>query len=149
MNIIRAADLWKPFGFAGGLYDSDTKLVRFGARDYDAETGRWTTKDPIRFKGDGTNLYAYVLNDPINFIDPSGLDRENFEQFCIGLFGAIGKRFGGNAGGVAGSFAGKAVCICALNPGDKRCPPPKPCVHKLPDGSCLPPKPPCKENNKN
>ena len=40
-----------PFGFAGGLYDRDTGLVRFGARDYDASTGRWTNKDPIRFRG--------------------------------------------------------------------------------------------------
>ncbi|MBK6515855.1 MAG: RHS repeat-associated core domain-containing protein [Polyangiaceae bacterium] len=39
----------QPFGFAGGLYDPDTGLVRFGARDYDANTGRWTAKDPIRF----------------------------------------------------------------------------------------------------
>jgi RHS repeat-associated protein len=31
-----------PFGFAGGLYDPDTELVRFGARDYDPQTGRWT-----------------------------------------------------------------------------------------------------------
>src|SRR5205823_2338163 len=31
-----------PFGFAGGLYDADTKLVHFGARDYDPQTGRWT-----------------------------------------------------------------------------------------------------------
>ncbi|KKO43999.1 hypothetical protein VT06_17335, partial [Arsukibacterium sp. MJ3] len=31
-----------PFGFAGGLYDADTKLVRFGYRDYDPQTGRWT-----------------------------------------------------------------------------------------------------------
>ena len=35
-----------PFGFAGGLYDKDTGLVRFGARDYDASVGRWTSKDP-------------------------------------------------------------------------------------------------------
>ncbi len=32
-----------PFGFAGGLYDKDTGLVRFGTRDYDASVGRWTT----------------------------------------------------------------------------------------------------------
>lgn len=36
-------------GFAGGLYDSDTGLIRFGARDYDPRTGRWTAKDPILF----------------------------------------------------------------------------------------------------
>jgi len=32
---------FQPFGFAGGLYDPDTGLVRFGARDYDPFTGRW------------------------------------------------------------------------------------------------------------
>jgi RHS repeat-associated protein len=62
---------FQPFGFAGGIYDRDTKLVRFGARDYDAETGRWTAKDPIGFAG-SPNLYAYVDNDPINWIDPLG-----------------------------------------------------------------------------
>jgi RHS repeat-associated protein len=60
-----------PFGFAGGLYDKDTGLVRFGARDYDASVGRWTAKDPIRFGG-GMNLYGYALNDPIDRIDPDG-----------------------------------------------------------------------------
>ena len=63
---------FQPFGFAGGLYDQDTKLTRFGARDYEAETGRWTAKDPIRFEGKDTNLYRYVQNDPINFYDPTG-----------------------------------------------------------------------------
>ena len=65
---------FQPFGFAGGLYDADTGLVRFGARDYDAETGRWTAKDPILFDGGDANLYAYVGNDPVNFIDPVGLE---------------------------------------------------------------------------
>ena len=60
-----------PFGFAGGFYDPDTGLVRFGARDYDASVGRWTSKDPIRFRG-GMNLYRYIGNDPINGNDPSG-----------------------------------------------------------------------------
>lgn len=61
-----------PFGFAGGIYDRDTGFVRFGARDYDALAGRWTSKDPIAFKG-GINLYGYVGNDPVNLSDPSGL----------------------------------------------------------------------------
>ena len=65
---------FQPFGFAGGLYDRDTKLVRFGARDYDAATGRWTAKDPVLFEGGQANLYAYVGNDPVNFSDPTGLE---------------------------------------------------------------------------
>ena len=64
---------FQPFGYAGGLYDPLTGLVRFGFRDYDPEVGRWTTKDPIGFAGGDSNLYAYVGGDPINQIDPSGL----------------------------------------------------------------------------
>jgi len=64
---------FQPFGFAGGLYDRQTGLVRFGARDYDAAVGRWTVKDPIRFIGGDPNLYGYVMNDPIQRQDPSGL----------------------------------------------------------------------------
>ncbi|GEM_PF-1082216 len=64
---------FQPFGFAGGLYDSLTGLVRFGAREYDPAVGRWTSKDPIGFASEDTNLYAYVYSDPVNQIDPSGL----------------------------------------------------------------------------
>jgi len=60
---------FQPFGFAGGLVDIDTGLVRFGARDYDPRVGRWTSKDPIRFAGVDPNLYGNVLGDPINLID--------------------------------------------------------------------------------
>jgi RHS repeat-associated protein len=62
---------FQPFGFAGGLYDRDTGLVRFGARDYDPATGRWTAKDSARFRG-GLNFYSYCRNNPISLIDPRG-----------------------------------------------------------------------------
>ncbi len=64
---------WVPFGYAGGIYDRDTKLVRFGARDYDPEISRWTSKDPIGFAGGTGNVYEYVGGDPVNGIDPLGL----------------------------------------------------------------------------
>jgi RHS repeat-associated protein len=62
------------FGFAGGSYEAQTNLVRFGARDYDATIGRWISKDPVAFEGRDTNLYGYVINNPINLIDPMGHD---------------------------------------------------------------------------
>jgi len=64
---------WMPFGFAGGHYDLDSGLVRFGARDLDPTSGRWTAKDPIVFDGRQANLYVYVGNDPANRRDLFGL----------------------------------------------------------------------------
>ena len=64
---------FQPFGFAGGLYDADTQLVRFGARDYDPGMGRWTNRDPIGFAGQQGNQYLYVDGDPVNWVDPNGL----------------------------------------------------------------------------
>ncbi len=92
-----------PFGFGGGLWEADTGLVRFGLRDYDPETGRWTTQDPIGLGGGDTNLYAYAGGDPVNGTDPTGLFVEGnsamdsalnggllswlgFEQFARGAF---------------------------------------------------------------
>jgi RHS repeat-associated protein len=70
---------FQPFGYAGGLYDPDTGLVRFGARDYDADAGRWMSKDPIGFSG-GNNWYAYCGNDPINEIDLFGLSLNDINK---------------------------------------------------------------------
>lgn len=97
---------FQPFGFAGGLYDADTGLVRFGARDYDPHTGRWTNKDPILFRGGQANLYVYVGNDPINWIDPLGLapDCEGNECFS-GCMDAQGSDWALGALGLSGPFA--------------------------------------------
>jgi len=54
------------------LVDADTLLLRFGARDYDAQTGRWTARDPVRFSG-GHNPFVYVENEPISGMDAAGL----------------------------------------------------------------------------
>jgi RHS repeat-associated protein len=70
-----------PFGFAGGLADPDTGLVRFGARDYDPATGRWTARDPILFAG-GLHLYAYAANDPVNRVDRDGLATEQGPSYA-------------------------------------------------------------------
>jgi len=63
---------FQPFGFAGGLYDQDAGLLRLGARDYDAVTGRWASKDRRRFRGRSTSLYEYAKSDPLNMVDSDG-----------------------------------------------------------------------------
>jgi RHS repeat-associated protein len=46
-RIADTAPGFQRLGFAGGLTDSATGLVKFGARDYDPMTGRWTAKEPL------------------------------------------------------------------------------------------------------
>jgi len=71
---------FQPFGFGGGLYDGDTGLVHFGGRDYDPQVGRWTGKDPIGFLAGDSNLFRYVLGDPINNLDVSGFSILVFDR---------------------------------------------------------------------
>ena len=59
-------------GYAGGLRDTATELVRFGARDYDPGVGRWTAKDPSGIETGYLGSYVYVGNDPTRWIDESG-----------------------------------------------------------------------------
>jgi RHS repeat-associated protein len=93
-----------PFGFAGGLSDPNTGLVRFGARDYDPVVARWISKDPIRFAGAQANLYVYVNNDPVNQADPRGTGPELAlclvqPEICLGAAAVLGA---GAALGAAG-----------------------------------------------
>ncbi|MGE4294003.1 MAG: RHS repeat domain-containing protein [Desulfovibrio sp.] len=96
-NVVRDGNpyLLSPLGFAGGLQDWDTGLVRFGWRDYDPDTGRFTAKDPIGAAGGDPDWYGYCLDDPVNGRDPQGLDAD-----CISIDGSIsGFGLHGEAGG--------------------------------------------------
>ncbi|WP_325645713.1 RHS repeat-associated core domain-containing protein [Humidesulfovibrio sp.] len=92
-----------PLGFAGGLYDADTGLTRFVWRDYDADTGRFTTLDPMGAKGGDSDWYGYCVDDPVNRVDAWGLDDEDA--------GAKGKRIvaEGAKGAATGAIGGAAV----------------------------------------
>nr|WP_287411483.1 RHS repeat-associated core domain-containing protein [Pseudodesulfovibrio sp.] len=82
-----APGLHVPIGFAGGLHDHDLGLVRFGWRDYDPFTGRWTAPDPIGDKGGDPDWYGYCLDDPVNANDPTGL-LAFLLPFAAGMAGA-------------------------------------------------------------
>ena len=78
-------------GYAGGLYEPATGLTRFGARDYEAGVGRWTSKDPLLFLGNDVSflgharlqLYEYAGSDPIDAIDPEGL--QAFDSYTAAI----------------------------------------------------------------
>ncbi len=63
---------FQPFGYAGGLLDDVTGLTRFGARDYDSEIGRWTTRDPMGVEIVNGNAYSYSEGRPTFQNDISG-----------------------------------------------------------------------------
>ncbi|MBI5000832.1 MAG: RHS repeat-associated core domain-containing protein [Euryarchaeota archaeon] len=60
-----------PYLFTGREYDWQTGIYYYRARSYDANLGRFLQRDPNGMV-DGTNMYVYVGNDPMNRVDPSG-----------------------------------------------------------------------------
>jgi RHS repeat-associated protein len=59
----------------GGRYDVTSGLYHFRFRDYSPTLGRWTSLDPLSYAAGDVNLYRTVGNNPLNSLDPSGLDR--------------------------------------------------------------------------
>jgi RHS repeat-associated protein len=68
------------YRFTGAELDAASGLYHMGARFYDPTIGRWLSEDPVRRNGPmGLNYYMYASNNPLGFIDPTGL----CDQQCL------------------------------------------------------------------
>ena len=68
----KGVETLNPYRYTGREYDTDD-LYYYRARYYDPTIGRFITPDPIGYLSGDFNFYRYVGNDPVNFVDPSGL----------------------------------------------------------------------------
>ena len=68
--------------FTGHCQHEASGLILAPYRAYDAELGRWLSRDPIEEEG-GINLYGYVGNGPMNWIDPLGLWTTEIHNYLI------------------------------------------------------------------
>lgn len=122
-NFVIKGKVVSPWLFFGQRYCSENNLYHYCRRDYDPCLGTWLTPDPIGF-ADGPNLYAYVHNNPLTYVDPYGLFWAEAREACHGMtrgfaddtsWGAteyaLGEYHGESMYGNAGFFAGTAVSV--------------------------------------
>ena len=87
-NKIEESQVGNPYSFTGREHDSETGLHYHRARYYSPDLARWLSEDPIEFNSGDMNLYRYVMNNPLKWIDLFGdkaslckRDIRNFSRF--------------------------------------------------------------------
>nr|WP_281279765.1 RHS repeat-associated core domain-containing protein [Paenibacillus humicus] len=91
-----------PFRYSGEYWDSTTELQYLRARWYDPSMGRFISEDTYEGQIDNPlslNLYTYVINNPLKYVDPTGHEHE--------------KGSGGGGGGGAGAGSGRGLDLDA------------------------------------
>ena len=78
------------FSFTGKELDEESGLHDFGARYYDSDTGRFISSDPVP----NEPPYAYVANNPMNLVDPTGMAAIDDLDWCTNGFKMPGAYFG-------------------------------------------------------
>ena len=90
-----SAKLNTPYLFNGKELDEETGLYYYGARYYDPRTSLWLSTDPLELKYPNISTYAYCANNPINAIDPNGMNP---------IYDINGNFLGTDDKGIAGSY---------------------------------------------
>ncbi|MBI5196646.1 MAG: DUF2778 domain-containing protein [Nitrospirae bacterium] len=117
--ISQTGTITNPYTFTGREYDAETGMYYYRARYYDATIGRFISEDPVGFAGGDVNLYAYVGNNPVNFVDPFGLydctySISSHTMTCTPTNTAVGAPF--NSGNyVSGNNTGLSGPLTAQN----------------------------------
>ncbi len=100
----------QPFGYTGRRIARSTGLYYYRFRDYDPATGRFLQEDPLYFGAGDNNLYRYTWNNPVNWVDPSGMFAGSEDAMLREI---SGKRTAKGAGPVGAGIA--AVLLCAAD----------------------------------
>ena len=85
---VLASSVGNPWRYQGKRIDEETGLIHFGYRYYDPQLGRWISPDPAG-DVDGPNLYLFVHNNPVSYVDYFGLAaqvNENQSKDFLGYF---------------------------------------------------------------
>ena len=101
-----------PFEYIGewGVMAAADGLCLMRARSYDPATGRFQSQDPLEIWGGNTNLYTYVYNNPVSFVDPLG---EGFYCGEVSLSDPPGLSFGFSSGYSVGASLGLSAGVSA------------------------------------
>ncbi len=109
-----SGDLEADWGFTGHYYHAPSTLHLAWFRAYDANLGRWISRDPIGELG-GLNVYGYVEGNPVNFRDSLGLSPAGDfvrNSWTAGLMGA-GAILGFIGGGGSGLLTGPGAVVAS------------------------------------